>query len=98
MWCAYAFAALAVISLPSARRFRDTCRIASWISQSFLQLVLLSIILVANLQIAGADARVQATHEDADAVLCTALEIQEHMEGQDREITQILEKVRALRT
>src|SRR4051794_36748900 len=45
MWCAYAFAALALISLPDAI---DAGRSAlvSWIAQTFLQLVLLSIIIV----------------------------------------------------
>ena len=73
--------------------------IVSWISQTFLQLVLLSIIIVGqNVQSAAADARAQATYEDADAVLHTALEIQEHMQAQDREINQILEEVQALRS
>ena len=45
-----------------------------------------------------ADARAQATYEDADAVLHTALEIQQHMEAQDRQISQILEEVQALRS
>ncbi len=99
MWCAYAFAALAVVSLPSAINSHDVVTIVSWISQTFLQLVLLSIIIVGqNVQSAGADARAQATYEDADAVLHTALEIQEHMEAQDRQISQILEEVQALRS
>jgi hypothetical protein len=99
MWCAYAFAALAVVSLPSAIRSHDAVTIVSWISQTFLQLVLLSIIIVGqNVQSAAADQRAQATYEDADAVLHTALEIQQHMEAQDRAITQILDEVQALRT
>ena len=77
MWCAYAFAALAAVSLPSALRSHDAVTIVSWISQTFLQLVLLSIIIVGqNVQSGAADARAQATYEDADAVLHTALEIQ----------------------
>jgi hypothetical protein len=46
MWCAYLFALLALISLPSAIRTQDTLVIVSWIAQTFLQLVLLSIIMV----------------------------------------------------
>ena len=44
MWCAYVFAAIALISLPNAI---DAGRAAliSWIAQTFLQLVLLSIII-----------------------------------------------------
>ena len=98
MWCAYAFAALALVSLPSAIRSHDAVTLVSWISQTFLQLVLLSIIIVGqNVQTAAADARAQATYEDADAVLHTALEIQDHMEAQDREIKRILDEVQTLR-
>ncbi|CAN5551407.1 hypothetical protein BH10ACT3_BH10ACT3_17900 [soil metagenome] len=90
MWCAYAFGALALISLPEALRDGTEATI-SWIAQTFLQLVLLSIIIVGqNLQSAAGDARAQATYEDADAVLHTALEIQEHMQVQDEQIQQIL--------
>jgi len=45
MWCAYAFAILAFISLPAAIR-GGTATLISWIAQTFLQLVLLSIIMV----------------------------------------------------
>ena len=46
MWCAYIFAALALISLPAAIKTGDVVVIVSWIAQTFLQLVLLSIIMV----------------------------------------------------
>jgi hypothetical protein len=89
MWCAHAFAALALVSLPSAIRSHDAVTIVSWINQTFLQLVLLSIIIVGqNVQSAAADARAEATYEDADAVLHTALEIQGHLVAQDREINE----------
>jgi hypothetical protein len=45
MWCAYAFALLALVSLPSAIHGGVPTLIA-WIAQTFLQLVLLSIIMV----------------------------------------------------
>ena len=97
MWCAYAFAALALVSLPDAIR-GGTATTVSWIAQTFLQLVLLSIIIVGqNIQATAADARAQATYEDADAVLHTALEIQEHMEAQDRQIEKLLEEILHLR-
>jgi len=93
MWCAYAFAALALISLPDAVHAGRSA-LVSWIAQTFLQLVLLSIIIVGqNVQSAAADERAQATYEDADAVLHTALEIQEHMQVQDQQIAQILAAV-----
>jgi hypothetical protein len=46
MWCAYIFAALALISLPAAIRSGDVVVIVAWVAQTFLQLVLLSIIMV----------------------------------------------------
>jgi hypothetical protein len=46
MWCAYIFAAIALISLPAAIRTGDVVIIVAWVAQTFLQLVLLSIIMV----------------------------------------------------
>ena len=46
MWCAYAFALIALLSLPSAIRSHDILVLVSWVAQTFLQLVLLSIIMV----------------------------------------------------
>ena len=46
MWCAYLFAAIALISLPKALQSGDSIVIVSWVAQTFLQLVLLSIIMV----------------------------------------------------
>ena len=61
-------------------------------------LVLLSIIIVGqNVQAAASDQRVEATYQDADAVLHTALAIQEHMAAQDAEIDKILQELRIQR-
>ena len=91
MWCAYAFAALALVSLPGAIASGSVVILFQWISQTFLQLVLLSIIIVGqNVQSAASDKRAEATYEDADAVLHTALQIQEHLAAQDAEIEKIL--------
>ncbi len=90
MWCAYAFAGLALVSLPDAIRSGRPA-VVSWIAQTFLQLVLLSIIIVGqNVQSAAADKRSEATYEDADAVLHTTLEIQRHMLAQDEQIRRIV--------
>jgi hypothetical protein len=98
MWCAYAFAALALVSLPDAIASKSAVTLVSWISQTFLQLVLLSIIIVGqNIQAAASDMRAQATYDDADAVLHTALDIQQHLQAQDAEIEGILAEVRLLR-
>ena len=45
MWCAYAFAVVALIGLPGAIN-GGVYDVVQWIAQTFLQLVLLSIILV----------------------------------------------------
>ena len=65
MWCAYAFALFDLISLPAAIR-GGASTIVSWVAQTFLQLVLLSIIMVGqNVQAAAADKRAEATFHDA---------------------------------
>jgi hypothetical protein len=64
MWCAYVFALIALISLPSALRSGNSIIIVSWIAQTFLQLVLLPIIIVGqNVQAAASDARAESDHE-----------------------------------
>jgi hypothetical protein len=69
MWCAYAFAALTLISLPAAIH-QGIVAIISWISQTFLQLVLLSVIMVGQRVLAKAsDKQALQTYNDAEAVL-----------------------------
>ncbi len=64
MWCAYLFAAIALISLPAAIKSGSVVIIVAWIAQTFLQLVLLSIIMVGQ-QVAGAalEQKINETHE-----------------------------------
>jgi len=69
MWCAYAFALLALISLPAVIRSGDPLIIVAWIAQTFLQLVLLPIIIVGqNVQAAATDARAEADHKTLTAI------------------------------
>ncbi len=69
MWCAYAFAALAMISLPQAIH-NGVYALVSWISQTFLQLVLLSVIMVGQRVLATAsDKQAVQTFKDAEAIL-----------------------------
>ncbi len=97
MWCAYAFAVLALVSLPSAIRSHSPVILVSWISQTFLQLVLLSVIIVGqNVLAAAQDKRSEATYEDADAVLHEAVEIQEHLKQQDATLNLLIERLAAL--
>src|ERR1019366_4413390 len=63
MWCAYAFAALALVGLPAALKPGGEGIIA-WIAQTFLQLVLLSIIIVGqNIAATASDKRSENTYK-----------------------------------
>ena len=68
MACAYVFALIALISLPDAIRAGRPF-IISWIAQTFLQLVLLSIIMVGqSVQAAASDARAAKEFADTEVV------------------------------
>jgi hypothetical protein len=93
MWCAYAFALFDLISLPEAIR-GGTSTIVSWVAQTFLQLVLLSVIMVGqNVQAAAADKRAEATFHDASATLHEVAHVQGHLAAQDALLTRIAEKL-----
>ena len=63
MWCAYVFAAIALVSLPSALKSGDPIIIVAWVAQTFLQLVLLSIIMVGqNVASAAVEQKINETH------------------------------------
>jgi hypothetical protein len=110
MWCAYVFALIALVSLPQA--VHDSfvggfhpLPIITWIAQTFLQLVLLSIILYGqNLQSEKADARAESTFrntKDAESRLVEILqgisargEENARMEEQNNEILRALQAPR----
>jgi hypothetical protein len=96
MWCAYLFVLISLVSLPDAiRAFQqgDNFVAVSWLSQSFLQLVLLPIIIVGqNVTAAAQDARAEADHETLTAlhtINVTQLKILERQE-------QILQRIATL--
>jgi len=94
MWCAYAFTAMALVSLPSAISSHSRVVLVSWISQTFLQLVLLSVIIVGqNVLAAAADKRSEATYKDADAVLHESVKIQEHLLAQDGVLSGLVDRL-----
>jgi hypothetical protein len=69
MWCAYVFAAIALISLPEAIQGGVSPLIA-WLAQTFLQLVLLSVIMVGQrVAAAASDKQALQTFRDAEALL-----------------------------
>jgi hypothetical protein len=93
MWCAYFFAVLAFIALPSALG-GGILAIIQWISQTFIQLVMLSVIMVGqNILGAAADKRSEATYKDAEAIFAEAQQIQDHLEAQDDAMNEMLEKI-----
>lgn len=90
MWCAYVFTILAVIGLPTALAAGGVGPI-SWIAQTFLQLVLLSVIIVGqNIQGKAADARADGTFKDAEAILHECLQLQAHLQAQDETLTSLI--------
>jgi len=88
MWCAYAFAILALIALPYVH---TTLQLIQWISQTFIQLVMLSVIMVGqSVQGRAADKRGELTYDDAEAVLHECLEIQRHLQEQDKTLAGLI--------
>jgi hypothetical protein len=96
MWCAYAFAILALVVLPQAFG-GGLLTLVQWVSQTFIQLVMLSVIMVGqNVLGRAADKRAAMTYEDADATLHEAGQIQSHLQLQDDAINALLDKVERL--
>jgi hypothetical protein len=92
MWCAYAFAGLALVSLPAAVR-GGTATLIGWIAQTFLQLVLLSIIMVGQKVAAEkSDRQLEQTYCDAEALLKISDEIHSLLE-QNTELTQEINQI-----
>jgi len=76
MWCAIIFALLALVSLPTAINGGIGTTI-SWIAQTFLQLVLLSVIMV------GQDLQNRHSERRADAMFELTKKIDELLENQN---------------
>ncbi len=69
MWCAYLFGVIALLGLGPALKPGGE-GIVAWITQTFLQLVLLSVIMVGqNVQSLASDARAANTFKDAETIL-----------------------------
>ena len=105
MWAAYLFVLIAFVSLPQALHAfltGDTYVGISWLSQSFLQLVLLPIIIVGqNVISASQDARAEADHitlttlHSINVQQLELLKSQREMLQQQRAILDLLEKTNA---
>ena len=97
MWCAYIFAAIALISLPKAIKSGDTIVIVSWIAQTFLQLVLLSIIMVGQkVQSASVELKIDETHTASLAEFELAKEARANAAIELAELKEISREMQAL--
>jgi hypothetical protein len=97
MWCAYAFGLLALVALPSATG--SPLLLIQWVSQTFIQLVMLSVIMVGqNILSRASDKRADMTYQDADATFHESEQIQAHLLEQDAAINTLLDKILKLET
>ena len=102
MWAAYVFVLISLVSFPQAVHAfltGDTFVGISWLSQSFLQLVLLPIIIVGqNVISASQDARAEADHltlttlHAINVQQLRMLEQQKQMLQQQRQILDLLQE------
>jgi hypothetical protein len=96
MWCAYAFAVLAILVLPQAIQ-GGTLTLVQWVSQTFIQLVMLSVIMVGqNILSRASDKRADMTYQDAEATFHEAEQIQAHLQAQDDAMNALLDKIEKL--
>ena len=96
MWCAYAFAMLALVVVPQAVH-GGLLTFVQWVSQTFIQLVMLSVIMVGQTILGRAsDERAEMTYKDAEATFHEAQQIQAHLLAQDKAIDTILERLQSL--
>ena len=95
MWAAYLFVLIGLVSLPQAFNafiHGDTVIGVAWLSQSFLQLVLLPIIIVGqNVISASQDARAEADHETLTALHTMNVRQLQMLEQQEK-ILEILQQ------
>lgn len=93
MWCAYFFAFLALLVVPDAIR-GGLLTFIQWVSQTFIQLVMLSVIMVGqNILGRATDKRAEMTYKDAEATFHEAQQIQEHLKAQDEAMNALLERM-----
>jgi hypothetical protein len=95
MWCAYIFTLISLVSLPAAISSGQAIVIVSWIAQTFIQLVLLPIIIVGqNIQGKASDKRSEQTYKDAEAILSECLQLQAHLKAQDTVLDDVIAHVK----
>lgn len=92
MWCAYAFAILALVSLPAAIK-GGVATLVAWIAQTFLQLILLSIIMVGQkIAAVRSDRQLEQTYRDSEELLKINDQIK-HLLQQNTNLTKEIHEV-----
>jgi hypothetical protein len=83
MTCAWLFGLLAIAGLPTALK-PGNIGLLFWISSDFIQLTLLSVIMVGqNIAAKASDKRAEQTYLDAEAILAEVKAIQDHLKERD---------------
>lgn len=92
MYCAYVFALFDLLALPTAIS-QGLYGIVQWVASFFLQLVLLSVIMVGqNMQSVASDARAAKTFEDTE-VIADRLDV--HTQGGIKDVLDSIAELRA---
>jgi hypothetical protein len=92
MYCAYVFALFDLLALPTALR-QGLYGIVQWVASFFLQLVLLSVIMVGqNMQSMASDARAAKTFEDTETI---ADRLDVHTQGGIKDVLDALTELRS---
>lgn len=93
MWCAIAFTIIALMGLPDAIA-SGKYEIITWVTQTFLQLVLFSVIMVGqNLQNRHAQKRADISYDVSIKAELEVETILEHLENQNQTLDSILKKL-----
>jgi hypothetical protein len=83
----------------TAGALRRHAHFVQWVSQTFIQLVMLSVIMVGqNILGRASDKRAEMTYKDAEATFHEGEQIQAHLKVQDEAMTVILSRLEALDT
>lgn len=92
MWAAYIFAVIGITGIVAAVTNNATLvLLVGAVSGYFLQLVLLPVIIVGqNIQGSAADKRAIETYKDAEAILHECMQLQEHLQAQDKVLDHVV--------
>jgi hypothetical protein len=86
MVCAYIFCFISFISLPATLESKNVINIISWFAQTFLQLVLLSIIMV------GQNLQTKSSEEKLNKILQRLINYQKEELREENKIEKLISK------